>query len=106
MANFLLIYSGGSEPQGDAEGQAVMKAWTDWFTKLGGDVVDSGNPIAPGAKSIASNGRVSDSPVGTPATGYSIIKADSLDAAVNRAKTCPHLASGGQISVYETFNVM
>jgi len=40
------------------------------------------------------------------ASGYSIIKADSLSAAVEMAKGCPILQSGGQISVYETFPVM
>jgi hypothetical protein len=40
------------------------------------------------------------------ATGYSIVTADALDAAVSIAKGCPHLKSGGQITVYETFPVM
>jgi len=40
------------------------------------------------------------------ATGYTIIMADSLNAAVDMAKSCPVLQGGGQISVYETFNVM
>jgi hypothetical protein len=106
MANFLLVYTGGTEPQNEAEGAAVMKAWTEWFTGLGAAVVDSGNPISPGAKSVGSDGRVSDRPVGTPATGYSIIKADSLDAAVAVTKKCPHLTAGGAVSVYETFDVM
>jgi hypothetical protein len=106
MANFVLLYIGGSNPQTEAEQAAVMKAWTGWFGGLGSAVVDGGNPFTPMAKSIASNGKVSDGPVGALATGYSVIKADSLDAAVQIAKGCPHLQSGGQISVYETFPVM
>ena len=106
MANFVLLYTGGSNPQTEAEGAAVMKAWTEWFGGLGSAVVDGGNPFTPMAKNIASNGKVSDGPVGTMATGYSIIKADSLDAAVQMAKGCPQLQSAGQISVYETFPVM
>ena len=106
MANFVLLYSGGNPPEGQAEQAAVTKAWTDWFTRLGSAVVDGGNPFTPMAKQIASNGAVSDSPVGSLATGYSIIKADSLQAAVDAAKGCPHLKSGGQVSVYETYPVM
>jgi hypothetical protein len=106
MANFVLLYTGGGMPQTEAEQAAVMKAWTEWFGSLGSAVVDGGNPFTPMAKNIASNGRVSDGPVGTMATGYSIIKADSLDAAVRMAKGCPQLHGGGQISVYETFPVM
>jgi hypothetical protein len=36
----------------------------------------------------------------------SIIKADSLDAAVAMAKGCPVLQGGAKITVYETFSVM
>ena len=39
-------------------------------------------------------------------SGYSILTADSLDAATTMAKGCPVLAGGGKIAVFETFNVM
>jgi hypothetical protein len=67
--------------------------------------VDAGNPFTPMAKSIASDGKVSDGSVGTLASGYSIIKADSLNAAVTLAQRCPILKGGGKITVYETFNM-
>lgn len=106
MANFVLLYTGGGMPETEAEQAAVMQAWGVWYGKLGSAVVDGGNPFTPVAKSIASNGTVSDGPVGTMATGYTIIKADSMDAAAEMAKSCPVLQSGGQITVYETFPVM
>ena len=106
MANFVLLYSGGSMPESEAEQAAAMQAWGAWYGGLGSAVVDGGNPFTPVAKSIASDGTVSDGPVGTMASGYSVIKADSLNAAVEMAKGCPVLQGGGQISVYETFNVM
>jgi hypothetical protein len=83
-----------------------MQAWGAWYGGLGSAVVDGGNPFTPSAKSIASDGTVSDGPVGARATGYSILAADSLDAAVEMARGCPVLQGGGQISVYETFPVM
>ncbi len=106
MANFVLLYSGGGMPESEAEQAAVMQAWMAWYGKLGDAVVDEGNPFTPVAKSISSDGRVSDGPVGTMATGYSIVKADSLNAAVDIAKGCPQLSSGGKISVYEIFPAM
>ena len=106
MANFVLLYTGGGMPETEAEQAAVLQAWGVWYGKVGSAVVDGGNPFTPIAKSIASNGTVSDGPVGTMATGYTIIKADSLDAAVEMAKSCPILQGGGQITVYETFPVM
>ncbi len=106
MANFVLLYSGGGMPASEAEHQAVMKAWEGWFSKIGSAVVDQGDPFTPAAKTITPEGKVSDGPVGTMATGYSIIKADSLDAAVVMAKGCPVLQGGAKITVYETFDVM
>ncbi len=106
MANFVLLYSGGSMPASKAEQQAVMKAWEAWFGTLGKALVSAGDPFTPAAKTIAPDGKVSDGPVGTIATGYSIIKADSLNAAVALAKGCPVLKGGAKITVYETFEVM
>lgn len=110
MAKFVLIYSGGGSdmPSSEADRAAVMQAWGAWFESLGADgVVDPGNPFGPAAKNIASDGTVSDGPVGNPpANGYSIISAASLEAAVKSAQGCPILKDGGQISVYEVFPVM
>ncbi len=106
MANFLLLYTGGGMPETQAEQEAVMKAWDAWFGKIGSSLVDGGNPFTPVAKSISSNGAVSDGPVGEMATGYTIIKADSLNAAVAMARECPVLQGGASITVYETFPVM
>ena len=92
--------------QSEAEQAAIMNAWGAWFGKIGSAVVDGGNPFTQVAKSVASDGRVNDGPVGTMATGYSILKADSFDAAVEMARDCPVLQGGGQITVYETFPVM
>ena len=106
MPKFVLLYSGGSMPETEAEQAVVMQAWGAWYTGMGEALVDGGNPFAPLAKSIASSGEVSDGPVGVPASGYTIIQASSLDSAVEIAKNCPVLMGGAQISVYETFPVM
>jgi hypothetical protein len=106
MSNYLLLYHGGKMPESEAEQKAVMDDWTAWYTKLGSSVVDPGNPFTPMAKSIASDGKVSDGPAGSMASGYTVIKADSLDAAASMAKSCPVLKGGAKISVFETFNVM
>jgi hypothetical protein len=106
VANFVLLYSGGSMPQTEAEQAAVVKAWEAWYTGLGGAIVDAGNPFAPVTKHISSDGSVHNGPAGSMASGYSIVKAESLDAAVEMAKSCPVKLGGGQITVYETFPVM
>lgn len=105
MADYLLLFHGGGMPQTEAETAAVMQAWNDWFASLGDAVKDQGNPFTPGAaKTIANDGSIAEG--GGDATGYTIIKADSLDAAVGLAKGCPVLQGGADISVHETFEVM
>lgn len=108
MANYLLLYTGGGGGMAPTpeESAAIMQEWTSWFGTLGENLVDAGNPTSPMAKRIASGGSVSDGAGGEPVLGYSIIKADSLDAAVEAAKGCPQLKAGGEVTVYETFSVM
>ena len=77
-----------------------------WFGKLGSALSDGGNPFTPNAKTIAPDGKVSNGSGGPMPSGYSVIKADLLDAAVALAKGCPVLKGGATIMVFETFNAM
>ena len=101
MANYVLLYGGGSMPEGEEALKQVMDAWGAWFGQLGDSLVDGGNPIMPGARVIAGDGSVSDAS-GATATGYSVIKADSMEEAVEKAKGCPVLGGGASVTVCET----
>jgi hypothetical protein len=105
MAVYVLLYSGGSMPETEEEQAAVMQAWTDWYGQIGAGLKDAGNPFGPAAKTVASDGSVSDAS-GQLASGYTIVTADSLDAATAIAKGSPVLKGGGSVTVYETFEVM
>ena len=87
MAKYLLLYDGGTMPEGDAAQAAVMQAWEAWFTQLDAAVADPGNPFTPASKRIGSDGSITAG--GASASGYSILEADSLDAATDMAKGCP-----------------
>ncbi len=106
MNKYLLLYSGGSMPQSESEQKQVLDAWNKWMGQLGKALIDGGDPFTPKAKSIMTDGSVKDGPVDGMASGYSIIEADSLDAAARLAKTCPVLLGGAKISIFETFHVM
>ncbi len=93
-------------PQTEQERQEVVAQWVAWLNQYGSSVVDQGNPFTPMAKHISSEGKIGDGPVGSVASGYSVIKANSMDAAIAIAKGCPVLRGGAQISVYETFKAM
>jgi hypothetical protein len=105
MTNYVLLYTGGGGMGETEEAQAaVMAEWTAWYEDLGEAIVDGGNPFS-ASKNISASG-VSDGPVSSPhVTGYTVIAAESLDEAVNKAKNHPHIKHGGQVSIHETFQM-
>jgi len=104
MAKYLLVYRGGSMPESPEAQAQVMAAWTAWFGQLGSALADGGNPTSQG-KTINPDGSVTGD--GRPSvSGYSIISADGLDAAIRLAKGCPVLQGGASIEVCETLDVM
>jgi hypothetical protein len=105
MPKFLLVYHGGGMPEGEAEQAKVMAAWGAWFQEVGGALKDPGNPVSQ-SRTVAPDGTVAHGGGANPASGYSLLEADSLDAAVALAKGCPVLQGGASIEVAETFDVM
>jgi hypothetical protein len=92
-------------PESDEERGKVMEEWGRWFGALGADLVDGGNPVGQ-TRTITAGGSITDGGGANPVSGYSVIKADSLDAAVAQAQGCPLLQTGGTIEVCETFAAM
>ncbi len=101
MAKFVFSYHGGGEPSTDEEREKVMAAWMGWFGGLGDAVADPGNPFGP-PKTVNSDGSVTDG-APNPTTGYTVVNAADIDAAVNMAKGCPILDDGGSVEVAEAF---
>ncbi|HEV3056340.1 MAG TPA: hypothetical protein VGX45_16885 [Solirubrobacteraceae bacterium] len=104
MANYVFAYSGGSGVAADpAEREATLAKWGQWFGELGSAVVDGGAPTGP-AKTVAPSGSITDGG-SRGLTGYSIMTADSLDAATEIAQGCPILENGGSVDVYEALQM-
>lgn len=99
MAKFLLAYRGGGMGDSPEAQQKLMEAWMGWFGALGESVVDGGSPFG-ASSSIAADGSVTGSG-SSGLTGYSILSADSLAEALDKAKGCPVLTAGGSVEVYE-----
>jgi hypothetical protein len=104
MPKYVLAYHGGGMPESEAEQATVMAAWGTWFGSLGDAVVDGGNPTGP-SQTVASDGSTAVGGGPNPISGYSLINATDLDAAVSLAKGCPILAGGGTIEVAETIEM-
>lgn len=99
MAKYMLIYSGGMGMTADPEEQQrIMAEWGAWYGTMGASIVDGGAPFAD-AKHLKGAG-IEDGPLGdTPATGYTVIEAESLGAAAAACEHHPHLGHGGQVQV-------
>jgi hypothetical protein len=92
MAKFVFAYHGGKKPESPEEGEKVMASWRAWFAGMGDAVVDGGGPV--GLSKTVTSGGVDANGGANPLSGYSLITADSLDAAVAMAQGCPILDSG------------
>ena len=99
MSNYVFAYHGGKMPESPEEGARHMAKWKAWVGGLGDALVDPGTPL--GKSKTVSSGGVSDDGGSNPLLGFSIVKADSMDAALEMAKECPFLEIGGTLEVAE-----
>jgi hypothetical protein len=103
MPKYVLAYHGGAMAATPAEQEAAMAAWGAWFGSLGDAVVDMGNPTG-AAKTVSASGAV-DGGGANRLTGYSLVNAADLEAAVNLVKGCPILTNGGSVEVAEALEM-
>lgn len=98
MAKYLVLYrsnvSAAEQMQGSSpeDAQAGMEAWMQWAGKVGDAMVDMGSPL----QTVATVGGSNDGPyIG----GFSILEADSTDAATALVDGHPHLMSPGDPTI-------
>ena len=103
MSNYVFAYHGGKKPESPEEGAKHMAKWKAWIGGLGDAVVNPGTPLGK-SKTVSSAG-VSDDGGSNPMSGFSIVKADSMDAALEMAKECPLLEIGGTLEVAEVMEM-
>ncbi len=99
MSNYIIAYHGGKKPESPEEGAKHMAKWKAWVGGLGDAAVNPGTPL--GKSKIVSSSGVSDDGGSNPMSGFSIVKADTMDAALEMAKECPFLELGGTLEVAE-----
>src|SRR3989338_10471271 len=93
MKKFIVIYHApqsamekmkNSTPEDIKKG---MEPWMEWAKKCGSGLVDLGTPLGNGQKVMRSGTTQSDN----GAIGYSILQAETMEAAVAMLKGHPHL---------------
>ena len=104
MPKFMFAYHGGKMPETEAEIAAEMHRWSEWMKGLGDALVDPGNPVGM-SKTVSIDG-VADNGGANPVSGYSLVMADNINAALAMAAGCPMVTQGhGSIEVAETHDI-
>lgn len=109
MKEFLLLYRTDvtNIPQRSSEeAQAATKKWIDWIQNLAAQnhLVDKGNRLDHSGKVIKGDNVVVNGPyteIKESLGGYSLIKAESYEAAIGLVKDCPIFFSGGNVEIRE-----
>jgi hypothetical protein len=103
MPNYIIAYRGGRKPENPEEGAKHMAKWQAWIGDLGDAAVNPGTPL--GKSKIVSADGVSDDGGSNAMSGYSVVKAGSMDAALEMAKACPFLETDGTLEVAEMMDM-
>lgn len=105
MSKFILLYRGPAQPMEDftpEQSAEQMQAWGAWMGKLGPAMVDAGAPF--GARTaVGDNGT---SPAPSDQNGYTIVEADSLEAARALTDGHPFLTEGKGRFAVEIFELV
>jgi hypothetical protein len=109
MKEFLLVFRNDSKTQSQAspdEMQARLKLWMDWIGGIAAQnkLVNRGNRLEASGKVLKKNNVVTDGPyteIKELVGGYTIIKADSYNEAVELSKGCPIFQMDGNVEIRE-----
>ncbi len=99
MAQYVIIYLGGEQPASPEEGQKHFARYMEWLTSLGDAAVSPANPLKDTC-TVNPDGSVTEGGTSTM-SGYTIVEAESMEAALSMAKSCPFLEIGGSLEVSE-----
>jgi hypothetical protein len=100
MTKYAFIYHGGSAPSSPEEGKKVMAAWQAWMGSIGDSLTDGGNPFGQ-SLTVNSDQSITNDGGANPASGYTLVEANSVEDATEIAKKCPILESGGSVEICE-----
>ena len=99
MPQYVIVYLGGNQPSSPEEGKQHFSKYMEWLSSLGDAAVSPANPLK-NTSTVNPDGTVTTGGT-TTMSGYSIIEADSMEAALSIAKSCPFLDINGSLEVSE-----
>ena len=99
MKQYVLVYLGGNQPSSPEEANKHFSKYMEWLSSLGDSVVSPTIPLKD-THTVSSDGTIGEG--GSSAmSGFTIIKAESMEAALTIAQACPFLEIGGSLEVSE-----
>ena len=99
MPQYIISYIGGSPPSTPEEGKQHFTKYKEWLATLGDSIVSPANPFK-NTHTIYPNGEIVAASI-SAMSGYTIVEAETIEAAIEMAKTCPFLDIGGSLEVSE-----
>ncbi len=99
MSQYIIVYLGGDHPSSPEEAKQHFAKYMDWISSLGESAVSPVNPLK-NTSTVNPDGSVS-SGGSTSMSGFTIVEADSMEAALSIARACPFLDVGGSLEVSE-----
>jgi hypothetical protein len=95
MKKFVLLHYGFEKPTPD-----IMAGWGRWFETFKDNITDNAGPFIAGREISKAGSR--ELPLGDDSiTGFTIVRADSLDEAEKMAQSNPYISS---IRIYEVMS--
>lgn len=104
---FAILFYETEQGFADRSNAKAEKYWASWMGYIGGiqgkGIVESGSPLLPPTegRAVDGSGTTKLSSKGVHLSGMLVVKAGSLQEAVDLTKGCPALTSGGKVEVRE-----
>jgi hypothetical protein len=99
MPQYMITYLGGNPPSSAEEGKQHFAKYKEWLSSLGDSVVSPANPLK-NTSTVNADGTVTAGST-TLMSGFTIVEAESVEAALSMAQACPFLEIGGSLEVSE-----
>jgi hypothetical protein len=109
MKDFLLIFRTNYDTvqqRTPEQAEYTMKKWMDWIGSITAQdkLVNRGNRLQASGRVVKQDNLVINGPytdIKESIGGYTIVKSESYDDAVEFAKSCPILSVGGNVEIRE-----
>ena len=99
MTQYAIVYIGGDKPSTPEEGKAHFGKYMEWLKSLGDAAVSPANPLKD-TRTLHPDGSTTEGS-GSAMSGYTIVEAESMESALEMARSCPFLEINGSLEVSE-----